>query len=179
MSWFKFIIIRFFNSLYSMFSEFCGAANIRLHILVKMENKMKKSLSPMYSLKLKNIILFLTQTLIFILFKWSYSKRCFNVSKRVKRYIENGKIISTLPNFVQIKCWFDVVQGWRTERCFNVYLTLCHVVTSCQSKTTLKRLEIVCWVTCLLKLQNGLPKVFYFPLLQKQVLEDTVKYSCS
>ena len=122
MSWFKY---SFCNSVYSMFSEFCSAANIRSHISVKMENKMKKSLSPMYSLKLKNIILFLTQTLIFILFKWSYSKPCFNVSQLVKIYVENGKVISTLSNFVQINVeiliWCCSRLTYRTlfQRLFN------------------------------------------------------------
>ena len=41
---------------------------------------MKKILSPAYSLKLKNIILFLNQGLIF--FKWSYSQRCLDVAQR-------------------------------------------------------------------------------------------------
>ena len=35
-----------------------------------MENIIKNILSPVYSLKLKNIILFLTRGLIFIFFKW-------------------------------------------------------------------------------------------------------------
>ena len=43
---------------------------------------MKKILSPVYSLKLKNIILFLTQGFFFFFFIWSYSQRCFDVAQR-------------------------------------------------------------------------------------------------
>ena len=47
-----------------------------------MESKMKKISSPAYSLKLKNVILFLNQGLMFIFYKCSYSQRCFNVAQR-------------------------------------------------------------------------------------------------
>ena len=67
-----------------MFSEFCSPVNILLHIPLKMENKMKEILSPACSLKLRNIIGFLTRGLVFIFFKWSYSQRCFNVAQRCK-----------------------------------------------------------------------------------------------
>ena len=43
---------------------------------------MKKILSPAYSLKLKNIILFLNRGLIFIFYKCSYSQRRFKVAER-------------------------------------------------------------------------------------------------
>ena len=43
---------------------------------------MKKILNPAYSLKLKNIILFLNRGLILFFFKWSYSQRCFNIAQR-------------------------------------------------------------------------------------------------
>ena len=42
--------------------------------------KLKKILSPAYSLKLKNIILLLNRGLI--AFKWSYSQRCLDVAQR-------------------------------------------------------------------------------------------------
>ena len=42
---------------------------------------MKKILSPVYSLKLKNIILFLNRGLI-IFFKWSFLQRRLNVAQR-------------------------------------------------------------------------------------------------
>ena len=47
----------------------------------KNEENPAYSLSPAYFLKLKNIILFLNQGLIFFS-KWSYSQRCFDVSQR-------------------------------------------------------------------------------------------------
>ena len=53
-----------------------------IFLLKKMENKMNKALSPVFSLKLKNIILFLNRGIIFIFFKWSYSQRSFNVAQR-------------------------------------------------------------------------------------------------
>ena len=43
---------------------------------------MREVLSPVYSLKLKNITLFLTGGLLFISFKWSYSHRCFDIAQR-------------------------------------------------------------------------------------------------
>ena len=49
-----------------MFSEFCGPTNFLLHIPLKMEKKIKKILSPAYSLKLQKMVLFLSQGLIFI-----------------------------------------------------------------------------------------------------------------
>ena len=45
---------------------------------------MKKILSPVYSLKLKNIILFLIRDLIFIFFKLSYSQTCFDIAQGCK-----------------------------------------------------------------------------------------------
>ena len=65
-----------------MFYEFWGPANLLLHIPLKMQDKMKNILSHAYSSKLKNIILFLNQGLIFIFYKWSYAPRCFNVAQR-------------------------------------------------------------------------------------------------
>ena len=52
-----------------MFYEFWDLANLLLHIPLKMQNKMKNILSQAYSLKLKNIILFMNQGLIFIVYK--------------------------------------------------------------------------------------------------------------
>ena len=40
---------------------------------------MKKILSPAYSLKLKNIFLFLNRGLVFIFYKWPYSQDYLNV----------------------------------------------------------------------------------------------------
>ena len=49
-------------------------------IPLKMENKMNIIFSPAYSLKFKNITLFLNRGLIFIFYKRSYSQR-FNVAQ--------------------------------------------------------------------------------------------------
>ena len=85
------------------FKNFCGSANILLQIPSKMENKMKKILSPVYSLKLKNIVLFLTRGLIFFFF---VNGHIHNVASTllnvVKIYIENYNVVSTLSNVVQI-----------------------------------------------------------------------------
>ena len=58
-----------------------------------MENKMKTIFSPVYSLKLKNIILFLTRGSILIFFS--------------NGHIHN--VVSTLPNIVKIYVENDVV----------------------------------------------------------------------
>ena len=47
-----------------------------------MAKKMKKTLSLVYSLKIQNIILFLTGGLIFNIFKWSYPQCCFDIAQR-------------------------------------------------------------------------------------------------
>ena len=49
--------------------------------LLKWE-KMKKILSPAYSLKLKNIVLFLNRVFFFSFCKWSYLQLCFDVAQR-------------------------------------------------------------------------------------------------
>ena len=49
------------------------------HERVKIAEKWRKILSPTYSLKFKNIILFLNRCL-YIFFKWSYSQHCFDVA---------------------------------------------------------------------------------------------------
>ena len=118
------------------------ALQIFLNIfLLKWKKKMKEILSSVYSFKLKNIISFLNQGLIFIFFSNGH------IHNVVKIYVENG-VVSTLPNVVQINVvQFDVVQRckfqrWRTQRDFNVDLTLCDVAMSYQPKnnveTTLK-----------------------------------------
>ena len=76
------------------FKNFWGSANLLLQIPLKMGKKIKV-LSPTYSLKLKNIILFLNRGLIFFS-KWSYSQRCFDVAQRCQN------------------------QRWKWQRCFDV-----------------------------------------------------------
>ena len=100
---------------------------------------MKKILNPAYSLKLKNIILFLNRGLILFFFKWSYSQRCFNVAQRCENLRWKWRlcfdvVLRCLNRLWNRECWFDVVQRckfqrWRTQRCFNVDLTLCDVAT--------------------------------------------------
>ena len=118
---------------------------------------MKEILSSVYSFKLKNIISFLNQGLIFIFFSNGH------IHNVVKIYVENG-VVSTLPNVVQINVvQFDVVQ-----RCnfnvdvHNVISTLiwrcvtsrCHI----NPKTTLKRRWNVCWVMIHPEVPIGCPK---------------------
>ena len=104
---------------------------------------MKKILSPAYSLKLKNIILFFNRGLIF----FSNGHICNVVSTLpnvVKIDVENDNVVSTLSNVVQFnvekhnvfqRCKF---QRWRAQRCFNVDLTLCDVATSYQPKNNVE-----------------------------------------
>ena len=109
--WFKYsFVIQYIQC----FKNFWGSGNTLLHIPLKMENKMKNILILMYSLKLKNIILFLTRGSIFIFFKWSYSQRCFDVAQRCK------------------------FQRWRTQRCFNVDLMLYDIATSHHPKNNVQ-----------------------------------------
>ena len=85
--------------------------------------KMKKILSPAYFLKLKNIILYLNRGSIFfqmVIFATLF-RRC-------------PTLFSSVWN---THCCFNVVercklQRWRTQRCFNLDLTLCGVATSYQ-----------------------------------------------
>ena len=66
---------------------------------------MKKILSPAYSLKLKNIILFLNRGLIFIIIIFSNGhihNFVLTLPNVVKIYVENDNIVSTLANVVQI-----------------------------------------------------------------------------
>ena len=71
---------------------------------------MKKILSPTYSLKLKNIILFFTQGLI------SFSKgHIHNVDSTLPNVVkidaENNNVVSTLSNVVQINVEIDNVDS--------------------------------------------------------------------
>ena len=93
--------------------------------------KVKKMLSPAYSLKLTNIILFFNRGL-FSFKKWSYQNVISTLSNVVKIDVENSNFVSKLSNVVQ----FYVEK--RTQRCLNVDLTLCKVATSYQSKNNVE-----------------------------------------
>ena len=96
-----------------------------------MEDKMKKILSPAYSLKLKNNILFLTTGLIIFFSNGHIHDVVSTLPNVVKIYVKNDNVVLTLSKVVQINVEID-----------NVDLTLCDVATSYQSKnnveTTLK-----------------------------------------
>ena len=109
------------------FKNFWGSANVLLQIPLKIGKKIKV-LSPAYSLKLKNIILFLNRGLIFF-FKWSYSQRCFDVAKRCQNRRWKWQRCFDVVLRCSIQRWitpqcFNVVQHcqfqrWRTQRCFK------------------------------------------------------------
>ena len=63
----------------------------------------------------------------------------------VKIDVENDKVVSTLPNVCQFNVEIHKVvvercklQRWRTQRCFNVALTLCDLATSYVPKNHVK-----------------------------------------
>ena len=94
-----------------MFWEFCGPANLLLHTPLEMENKIKKILSPAYSLKLKNIILFLNRGFIFIFRNSHIHNVVSTLPSVVKIYVEDGSVVSTLSNVVQINAEMDNVDA--------------------------------------------------------------------
>ena len=104
---------------------------------------MKKRLSPAYSLKLKNIILFLNRGLIF--FSNGHIHNVVSTLPNVVKIdVENDNVVSTLSNIFQSNiqkhnvaqcCKF---QRWRTQRCFNFDLTLCDVTASYQPKSNVE-----------------------------------------
>ena len=94
------------------FNNFCGSANILLHIPLKLKNKMKKILSRIYSLRLNNIVWFLTWGLLFWFFIYLFiylfisNGHIYKVAQKLpnikKIYAENDNTVSTLSNVVQI-----------------------------------------------------------------------------
>ena len=119
--------------------NFWGSANILLQIPPKM-GKMKKSSA--YSLKLKNIILFLNRGLFF--FSNGHIHNVVSTLPNVVKIdLENDNIVSTLSNVVQ----FNVV-------IHNVVSTLIWRATSrrhINPKTMLNRRWNVCWVNSVKK----------------------------
>ena len=111
------------------FKNFCGTANIILHIPLKMGNKITKFLNPAYSLKLKNIISFSTRSLIFLpFFKWSYSQRISTFRNFVKIDVENDSVALTLSNIVQINVEIDNVDS-RLFKVVNISIDVHNVVS--------------------------------------------------
>ena len=111
-----------------------------------------KILSPPYSLKLKNIILFLNQGLIF--FPNGHIRNVVSTLPNVVKIdVENDNVVSTLSNVVQ----FNVEKH-------NVVSTLIwRCVTSRRHinlKTTLNRRWNVCWEYCneVVELRQGISK---------------------
>ena len=123
-----FDVLRIFEALLILFCKF----------LLKW-GKMKKILSPVYSLNLKNIMFFLNRGLIF--FKWSYTQRCLEVAQRCEHRHWKWQRCS-IQRWNTQRC-FNVVelckfQRWCTQRCFNVDSTLCDVATSYQPKSNVE-----------------------------------------
>ena len=135
--------------------DFCGFANILLHISLKMGNKVKNFwvqriiiLNNFY-LKLKNIILFLTRGLflifLFVFFKWSYLQRCFDVAQRCENRRWKKQHCFDVVQYCsnqrwKRQRWFNVaqrckLQRWHLQYCFNAELTLWDVATSYQPKS--------------------------------------------
>ena len=81
---------------------------------------MKKILSPAYSLKLKNIILFLNQGLIF--FPNGHIRNVVSTLPNVVKIdVENGNVVSTLSNIVQFNVEIhNVVSTFLNVVNFNV-----------------------------------------------------------
>ena len=139
-----FDVLRIFEALQIFFYKF----------LLKW-GKMKKILSPAYSLKVKNVILFLNRDLIF--FSNGHIRNVVSkLPSVVKIDVENDSVVSTLSNVVQlnveihhvVSTLLDVVNfnndvhnivstlSWRCA------MSLRHI----NLKTTLNRPWNVCWL---------------------------------
>ena len=139
-----FDVLRIFEALQIFFYKF----------LLKW-GKMKKILSPAYSLKLKNIILFLNRDLIF--FSNGHIRNVVSkLPSVVKIDVENDSVVSTLSNVVQlnveihhvVSTLLDVVNF--NNDVHNIVSTLSwRCATSLRHinlKTTLNRPWNVCWL---------------------------------
>ena len=139
-----FNILRIFEALQIFFYKF----------LLKW-GKMKKILSPAYSLKVKNVILFLNRDLIF--FSNGHIRNVVSkLPSVVKIDVENDSVVSTLSNVVQlnveihhvVSTLLDVVNF--NNDVHNIVSTLSwRCATSLRHinlKTTLNRPWNVCWL---------------------------------
>ena len=115
---------------------------------------MKKILSPAYSLKLKNIILFLNRGLIF--FSNGHIRNVVSTLPNVVKIdVENDNVVSTLSNIVQFNVVIhNVVSTLLNVVNFNidVHNVVSTLIWRCATlrrhinlKTTLNRCWNVCW----------------------------------
>ena len=137
MRWFKYTVC---YSLYFIFDvlRIFEALQIFFYKFLLKWGKLKKILSPAYSLKLKNVILLLNWGLIFF---WNGHIRnvVLTLPNIVKVDIENDNVVSTLSNVVQFNVEiYNVVSTLLNVVNFNVDLTLCDVATSYQPKTNVE-----------------------------------------
>ena len=141
-----FDILRIFEALQRFFYKF----------LLKW-GKLKKILSPAYSLKLKNIILLLNRDLIF--FKNGHIRNVvLTLPNVVKIDFENGNVVSTLTNVVQFNVEICNIVS-KLLNVVNINVDVHNVVSTliwrCATwrrhinlKTTLNRCWNVCWDAC-------------------------------
>ena len=93
---------------------------------------MKKILNPAYSLKLKNINLFLTRGLIFIYFfsNGHIHNVVSTLPNIVKIYVENDNVVSKLSNVVQINVEIDNVIRYKLFNVVNFNVDVHDVVST-------------------------------------------------
>ena len=118
--------------------------------------KNEKNLSPAYSLKLKNIILFLNRGFFFFFFSNGHIRKVVSTLPNVMKIdVENDKVVSTLLNVVQfnfekhnvVSTLFSVVDF--NVDIHNVVSTLIWRCATSQHhmdlKTMLNRRWNICW----------------------------------
>ena len=114
-----FDVLRFFEALQMFFFKFLFTLSWRRPLSYRNQSidlkKWRKMLSPTYSLKFKNIILFLNRGLYF--FSNGHIRNVVSTLPNVvKINVENGKVVSTLSNIVQ----FNVEKHNVVSTLFNV-----------------------------------------------------------
>ena len=106
--------------------------------------KNEKNFESSISFEVQKYYFVLNRGFIFFFFKWLYSQRCFDVVQLCENRRWKWHVVSTLSNVAQFnvekqyrvqRCKF---QRWRTQRCFNVDLTLWDVATLYQPKNNAK-----------------------------------------
>ena len=105
--------------------------------------KNEKNFESSISFEVQKYYFVLNRGFIFF-FKWLYSQRCFDIVQLCENRRWKWHVVSTLSNVAQFnvekqyrvqRCKF---QRWRTQRCFNVDLTLWDVATLYQPKNNAK-----------------------------------------